>query len=78
MEVHTEVCLSYNDNEKMFSGLFFFVFFCFFLIYFVFCIGQLVFVIAESLIGKPIPRKAKETIIALATSILLGLRLEDP
>lgn len=35
--------------------------------------GQLVFVIAESLIGKPIPRKAKETIIALATSILLGL-----
>lgn len=35
--------------------------------------GQLAFVLVESLAGKPIPRKAKEFITALATSLLLGL-----
>lgn len=35
--------------------------------------GQLAFVLVESLAGKPIPRKAKEVIQALATSLLLGL-----
>ena len=36
-------------------------------------LGQLAFVLVESLAGKPIPRKAKEVIQALATSLLLGL-----